>query len=165
MSASGSLSPVRHLSGSKHLPPPSPTNSIKSNSAFSTKGRRGRRRPPSVTSVSSRMSRAGTAASSSEFGYNDGESVNVVLRVRPLLAHETSRGDRCSVFVDSKGTGVTLDMGESGEGSSQQHFTFNQCFDSQCSQDSLFEESGIKEVRLAHVFCFNDISCIGLRNH
>ena len=92
------------------------------------------------------MSRAGTAASSSEFGYNDGESVNVVLRVRPLLAHETTRGDRCSVFVDSKGTGVTLDMGEAGEGSSQQHFAFNQCFDSRCSQDSLFEESGIKEV-------------------
>eukprot|EP00948_MAST-09A_sp_MAST-9A-sp1_P001935 g1935.t1 len=94
------------------------------------------------SSRASRRSGAGTPVSS-EFSYSDGEQVNVVLRVRPMMHHETQRGDRRSVFVDPNGAEVVVELEDTGE---RQSFNFKQCFDSHTTQEQLFEESGVKEI-------------------
>ena len=82
------------------------------------------------------------------------ESVRVLLRVRPLTRKEIVRGEEELIRVASEHAVQIIDLANKGGGAGRAHtaleYEFEQCFDTECSQDAVFQRCGISKL-LEHV--------------
>jgi hypothetical protein len=72
----------------------------------------------------------------------DEESVRVVVRVRPLQAHEKKNGDISCVKAISNGREIQVKIGPL----EAQNYKCHKCFNPELSQASFFEECGVTEL-------------------
>ncbi|GAB6028690.1 hypothetical protein CHUAL_004514 [Chamberlinius hualienensis] len=73
---------------------------------------------------------------------NDGDNVNVVIRVRPLPNKDC---EEAGIRFPGNGQ-VLIDKGEKSSGNKPRHFSFNVAFESDSTQEDVFEHCGIKRL-------------------
>lgn len=85
---------------------------------------------------------------SSDFAFDGGDTIRVLVRVRPLNESEAARGDQVIVRVTDDQTAVRLIGlgGDDGGSFREKEYRFNLCCNEDTHQDQFFNVCGIKNL-------------------